>query len=172
MIGDQHIDAACACRGHAGDAGNAVVDGDDQLRRRLKQSRDQGRAQPITVRLPIRHAVADPLRAKQAQAADGHGRAAGAVAIEITDNDDLPVVPDRAGQQLAGLLDATQRRRAGHGCESVFDLGKVDNATRRVDPAQDRMHGLRPVAIDLADRPALDAGRYQGCNPRGRRQKR
>ena len=44
MIGDQHIDAARARRGHAGVAGDAVVDRDDQRRRAFGGDGDDLRA--------------------------------------------------------------------------------------------------------------------------------
>ena len=40
MIGDQHLDAPRACRGHALDAGDTVVDGNDERGLALRRERD------------------------------------------------------------------------------------------------------------------------------------
>ena len=73
MVGDEHGDAEFVGARHALDARDAVVDGDDQVGRRLRGELDDLRRQPVAVLEAVRHEVVD-LRAHRPQAAQRRPR--------------------------------------------------------------------------------------------------
>ena len=113
MIGDDHAHAARARRGDARVAGDAVVDGDEQVGRRggrvIGQRVDQGRRKAIAVAEPVRYAIVDVARAQQAQAAHGDSRA---VAPSASKSPTMPMRRSAAiasVEQRAGAIDAAER---------------------------------------------------------------
>ena len=55
MIGDQHLDTALARGGHAGVAGDAIVDGHDEGRRPRRSERDDLGSEPVSELEAVRH---------------------------------------------------------------------------------------------------------------------
>ena len=62
MIGDQHVDAERARGRDAVDAGDAVVDGDDQRRLRCRRERDDLRRQAVAELEAVGHQEVDVAR--------------------------------------------------------------------------------------------------------------
>ena len=93
VIGDQHLPAMRLCRRDAGVAGDAVVDGDQQVGLQRGEFLDQCRRQAVAVDHAIRHRVRHARRAQHAQPAHADRAGGGAVAIEVADDQDVAIVP-------------------------------------------------------------------------------
>ena len=118
VVGDQHLPAARLRRGDAGVAGDAVVDGDQQVGLQRREFVDQRRRQPVAVHDAVGHRVRDAPRAEHAQAAHADRAGGGAVAIEIADDDDVAVLRDRVGAAAPWPHRARRASRAAADCAS------------------------------------------------------
>ena len=122
VIGDQHVDAERVGRFHAVDAGDAVVDRDQQIRlarRAARGQRDDLGRQAVAVFEAVRHQIVD-LRAEHPQAAHGHGAGGGAVAVVIGDHQHAALALDRVGEQRRGVFAAFEPRRAARAARGRF----------------------------------------------------
>jgi hypothetical protein len=141
VIGDEHATARLLGRTHAGQAGNAAVDGHEQIGRAVGDDvGDQCRRQSVPVHDAIRHAHLDPARTQHAQTAIRHGRTGRTVAIEIADDEHARIARDRLAQQRAGDIEATERLRRLHARQAQVELFARHHAARRVDT---RQHGMQ-----------------------------
>ena len=105
MIGDQHLDTACARRDDTVDARDAVVDGDDHRRLALCGERDDLRREPVAELEAVGHEVIDA-RAHRPQAPHADRARSRAIGIVIRD-DQQPLVPlDRGSKPRRRSVDA------------------------------------------------------------------
>lgn len=151
VVGDQHLPAQRLGRGDTGMAGDAVVDGDQQVRLQYGQFGHQRRRQPVAVHHAVGHRVHHVARAEQAQAAHADRAGGGAIAVEVTDDEDALAAGDRGGKQFHRRRHAAQQFRRMQSRQLRLRLFRRQRATRGVDTAQQRQGLLVPL-------PALDAG--------------
>jgi hypothetical protein len=145
VIGHDHADAARTRGGDAGVTGDAVVDGEDQVRWVVRRQRfDQRGGKPVTFARAMRNAVTDVARAEQAQAAHGDRGAGGAVAVEVADDADAQVRLDRAGQQFAGEIQSAERSRRGEFGQPQAPEVPGHEPARGIYAREQRMHLRRP----------------------------
>ena len=115
VVGDHHREAVRGRMGDAFEAGDAVVDREQHVRRlALEGEVDDRRRQAVAVDAPVGHDVGERRRvgAEQGQAAQGDGAGGGAVAVVVGDDADPAAGADRVGEQLRGRRRAEQARRA------------------------------------------------------------
>ena len=84
----------------------------------------------------VGHGVHHVARAQQAQATHAHRTRGGAIAIEITDDQDALVAGDRRGQQFNRRLHPAQQLRCVQLAQLRLRLLRRTGTTRRVDPLQ------------------------------------
>ncbi len=144
VIGDQRADAERARAGHAFDARDAIVHGDQQIGFSVRGEIDQLGRQAIAELEAVGHEVVD-VRAEEPQRA--HADRAGGRAI---DQEPLTAL-DRIGEQSCGLAHAFQERRRQQPGRAVGELGRRADAPRGVDPGEQRMDaGIdQRAAIDV-----------------------
>ncbi len=137
MVGDEHVDAVRGRHCHAGVAGDTVVDGDDEIRPRLRGDGDDLGTQPVAVLEAVRHQevrAGAAHRAQREQAERGAGRAVGVV---VTDDQDALVARERASETRGGRVQPEQRGRQQLR-QPLLQLARIRHAARGVEPRQQR----------------------------------
>ncbi len=108
MVGDQHLEPRrLGCR-HAINAGDAVVDGQQQVGLTLQRHGDNLRGQAVTVLEAVGHQIIDMRRAEQAQTEHTDCAGGGAVGVEVADDQDALALRQRLDQQLDSRIDALE----------------------------------------------------------------
>ena len=146
MVGDEHLPSARLCRGDAGMARDAVVDGHQQVRLQRGEILDQSRRQSVAVHDAVGHRMRHASCAEHAQSAHADGAGGRAVAIEIADDHDVPVGRDRRGEQCRRGLQPTEGIRRQQLRQLRLRLVDAVCAAHRVDATQQRRHVRGPVA--------------------------
>ncbi len=108
MIGDQHLDARGSRRGHPGNAGDAVVDGDDQVGGAGRGEGDDLGSQAVAVFEAVGNQEIDLAPPAGAQPEQRQRRAGGAIGIEIADHQNPLLRGQRPGEQRHRSVDPTQ----------------------------------------------------------------
>jgi len=111
MVGDQGGDAQFPSPGHAFEAGDAVIHGDDQIRLALGGEVHDGRREAIAQGETVRHQVVHRGAAtggQQAQGADAEGAGGGAVAVVVGHDQHPGVGFQGIGKQDRGFVGAHQ----------------------------------------------------------------
>ena len=117
MIGDEHIDAASLCLGHTIDAGDAVIDRNDDVRRFfLCGERDDFRRQAVTIFEAIGYDVIDNCT-HGAQTADRDRTSGSAITIIVGHDHDFFSCFDRIGKKCRCLLHVQQFRGCDQGIQ-------------------------------------------------------
>ena len=137
MIGDQHVDAPCVGGRDTFDAGDAVIDGDEQLRRTLRGKRHDFCGQSIAELEAIGHDEVDA-RPQRAQAAYGDRAGGGAVRIVVGDDENALLQRDGLGEARGGRFDAAQPREWWQRAQRMVEFGRRANAACRVGAGQHR----------------------------------
>ena len=141
MVGHQHFDAARPCRIDPGHAGDAVVDGDDQVRLARRRQVDDFRRQPVTVFEAVGHDELDH-PAQQTQALDRDRTGGGPVGVVVGHDQHALPPGDGIGQpggHAGGVLQLPERQQPGQG---VVELDGVVDATRRIQARHQRGQAL------------------------------
>ena len=169
MIGDGHFDAALLQQAHLGLAGDAAVDGDQEVGLDLRQALDGRRGDGIALLEAARDEGRD-VRAELAQAARHDGGSGDAVQVEIAEHKDVVAAADGGLQRIGGLGQpgddvgvapvALQRRRE----ETVRGFRGVDAA--RNERGRDEVRHVQ-LALQACDRLGLcrldvESGRHGG----------
>ncbi|MNZ19294.1 hypothetical protein D3C78_363190 [compost metagenome] len=174
VIGHQYFQARSLGGCHAFDAGDAVVDGDQQLRLALQGHLDDLRGQAIAVLEAVGHQVIDMGGTEQTQAeyTDGTGR--GAVSVEVADDEDALAFCQCRHQQVDRRLDALEllvRQQARQafiqlGCR-LHAAGGIQAGQQRWQVAKEWQRGRQRAGIDTHG--AIGASRESGMFDRNGR---
>ena len=104
MIGDQGPDAGGSSGGNTLNAGDTIVDGDNEIGLVLRGQRDNFRRQSVAVLKAVGYQVTDIVCPHGAQRADYQCGAGGPIGIEIANYCDLLLRCQRVGQQFCRRL--------------------------------------------------------------------
>ena len=102
MVGDGHFNAALLEQAHLGLAGDAAVDGDQEIGFDLRQTLDGRRGDGVALLKAARDEGRD-MRAEFAQAARHDGGGGDAVQVEIAEHEDMVAATDGGLQRIGGL---------------------------------------------------------------------
>ena len=139
VVGDEHVDAGGARRGDTLEAGDAVVDREQQVRlRALGEIDDLGR-ESVTELETVRHQETDLGGTERAQTEHGDRGTGGAIGVEVAHHDDASLTRQCVGQQLGGLVDAAERLPRQQRRERVVEIGRLAHRARQVDTLQHRV---------------------------------
>ena len=172
VVGHHHFDAAPVGFGHAVDAGDAVVDGDDDVRFLFPCGQfDDLRRQAVAVFKAIGHDEIDAC-AHGAQAAQRHGAGGGAVAIVVGHNDHALIGGDGVGQEGGGGVDVQQASGRDHGRQLARQITRIGQAACRKQARQYRVDAALSQHFGFAVRAGADgdAGSYQVWSSRAFRE--
>ena len=139
VVGDQRRDAKLVCARHAFDAGDAVVDGHDQVGLHLCREVDEFRRQAVAELEAVRHQVLH-LRAERAQRPDADRAGRGPVAVVVRDDQDPLPAFDRVGQELRGLRRVQQLVGREQPRRIRLELGGRADLARGIDAGEHRVH--------------------------------
>src|SRR4051812_25750714 len=172
VIGDERGDAQLARAGHAFDARDAIVDGDEEIRPALRSELDQLGRKPVAQLEPVGHEVLR-VRAEGTQRPDADGAGGGAVGIVVGNDEEALARLDGVGEQSRRVVNAFQKKRGKQGRDFVSELGARADAPGGVDARKQRMHTSldQGVTIGLGVGSRDDPHAYFS-SARGRRQKR
>ena len=123
MVSDQDRDPGLGGALHPGQAGDAVVHRDDEVRGQGQGRLHHCRAQAIAKGEAAWHQGGDPCRPQGLEATHRQRAAGGPVGVVIPHDQDVPATPDVQRQELRG------RRNALEGREGVH-TGKGQSLTR------------------------------------------
>ena len=169
MVGDSHFDTALLQQAHLGLAGDATVDGDQEVRLDLRQALDGRRSDGVA----LLEAAGDErrdARAELAQAARHDGGGGDAVQVEIAEHEDVVAAADGGLKRIGGLGQpgdgvgvapvAIERRRE----KTVRGFRGVDAA--RDERGRDEVRHVQ-LALQACDRLGLcrldvESGRHGG----------
>ena len=135
--------SAGAC--DAFDAGDAVVDGDDQVGGHRRREIDDFGRQPVAVGEAVGDQVVDGsagVGSHGAQCADADGAGGGTVAVVVGDDQDPGLRLDGVGQQHRGVGGVGELRGRDQRLEFVVELKARLDPTRRVEPREQRVQPL------------------------------
>ena len=140
---------------HAFQAGDAVVDRDEQLRPLRERQVDDGRREAVAMHLAVGHHVAQRVgaRAQQRQAAQRDGAGGGTVAVVVGHDDDALALRDGVGEQPGRVGGAFEFGRGDQLGQRIVELLRRGDAACGVQPREQR------VDAGLFERPG-GAGRY------------
>ena len=138
VIGHQHLHALGVRHVDAGVRGDAVIDGDDQLRAARRRLLHHFGAQAVAVFKAVRHQIVDGCAAHAAQRQHRQRSAGGAVGVEIAHHYDAATVGQRLLQQADGVVDAVQLLPGQHALDAALQLLLTLHAAQGVKPAQQR----------------------------------
>ena len=140
VIGNQHLDAEAVGLGHAIDAGDAVIYGDNHIGGFLARSELHDlRREAVTVLKTIGHQIINRC-IHRAQCTHAHRAGGGAVGIVVGDDQQFFTLGNRIGQQHRHALQIEHRRRRVQALEIGGELLFIDDAARRVNAGTQRMH--------------------------------
>ena len=111
VIGDERGDAELARARHAFDAGDAVVDGDEEIGPALRGELDQLGREPVAELEAVGHEVLR-VRAKGTQRADADRAGGGAVGVVVGDDEEALARLDGVGEEPRRVVNAFQKRWA------------------------------------------------------------
>jgi hypothetical protein len=161
VVGDQRGDAVLLGAGDAFQAGDAVVDGDDQVGRLLGGDIDDFRRQAVAELEAVGEQEID-IGAERFQGAHADGGGGGAVAVVVADDQQLRFGLDGIGQQLGGVGGVGQGGRRNQRLQFVVEFGLVGDAACGVEAGEQRVQALLFELPDDARRAAAgdDAGHW------------
>ena len=170
MIGDEYVDAESRGLFDPFDAGDAVVDRNQEVGFAAGRQPDDFRGESVAVFETVRHQVfdfcAEPLQAQHADRAGG-----GAVRIVVGHDQETSVGGDRIGQQRCHGRAIEQRVERQQSRERRIQLRDFAHAAGRIDSCQDGMHaaGAQRLTRRGGHRALKDAGGIAhdpGCGAR------
>ena len=134
VVGDQHVDAEFGRTRDAIDAGDAVVDRDQQVRLALRGEFDDLRRQPVAVLEAVGHQIIDfglcaPRQHAQSAQTDRGG--SGAIAVIVGDDQQSRIRFERVGEQHRRFRDMRQFGRCDEALQRQLQLGVAGNAAGR-----------------------------------------
>jgi hypothetical protein len=141
MIGHEHVDAAGVGRRDAVDAGDPVVDRDQEIGLAAGGQLDDLGREPVAVFEPIGHEVVD-LRAEHAQPAHGDRAGRGAVAVVIGDDEQALALRDGVCEQVGCFVRALQFDGRHEPRQRGFDLVGHAHAARGVQARENRVQAV------------------------------
>ena len=140
VVGDQHLQAQRARGGHALEAGNAVVHGDQHVGTAVFHPLRDRRGQAVAVHHPVGHDVVHMLSAQQTQAAHAHGAGGGTVTVVVRHDAEFFVRCNGIGQQHGRFRGAPHVGGGNEAGQTVVKLlGALDTA-RGVQLGQQRVN--------------------------------
>ena len=157
VIGDQDVDAEPLRAGDSFDAGDAVVDGDDEPWSLLVRDLHDLRGQPVAVTPAIRHHESHVGGPEQAQAPHRDGASGRAVGIVVADHHDARRGLDRVVEQRGRAVEIDESVRREQAREGVIEIAVAADGARREHPAQDGVVSGEEPRTGLRRRPTLDA---------------
>ena len=132
MVGDHHVDPPGLRGGNALDAGDAVVDGDDQRRLPLRCEGDNFRRQAVTEFEPVRHQEVDHSTHRR-QPSHADRACSCAVRVVVGDDQHSLAANDGIGQACGRAVDALQGSPRRKARKPAIELRGGTNTTRRID---------------------------------------
>ena len=171
VIGDQDVDAEPLRAGNSFDAGDAVVDGDDEPWSLLVRDLHDLRGQPVAVTPAIRHHESHVGGPEQAQAPHRDGASGRAVGIVVPDHHDARRGLDRVVEQRGRAVEIDESVRREQAREGVIEIAVAADGTRREHPAQDRVAAGQKRRPEIRHRTAPNASHAAGAggsHPRGK----
>ena len=167
MVGDQRRDAQFAGAGDALQAGDAVIDGDDQVGRLFGGQFDDFRRQAVAELEAVGNQEID-VGAERLQGAHADCGGGGAVAVVIADDQQAGFGLDGIGQDMGGLVGIGQRGGRQQRLQFVVEFGLVGDAARRIEAGEQRVQALLFELPDGARRAAAgdDVGHWVACSAR------
>ncbi|MNH97115.1 hypothetical protein D3C73_498070 [compost metagenome] len=138
VVGDEHLEPGLFRRCHAFDAGDAVVDGDQQMRLTLKRHRDDFRCQAIAVVESVGHQIVDMCRPQQTQTQGAHGARRRAVGIKVADDQNALTLFERSHQQIHRGIDALELLERNQPRQALVQFRLGQHAPSRVQAGQQR----------------------------------
>ena len=161
VVGDQRRDAVFAGAVDALDAGDAVVDGDDQVGRLLRGDVDDFRRQPVAELEAVGQQEID-VGAEHLQGAHADGGGGGAVAVVVADDQQFGFGLDGVGQHVRGIAGVGQAGGRQQRLQFVIEFGPVGDAARGVEAGEQRVQALLLELPDDARRNVAgdDAGHW------------
>src|SRR5450830_313836 len=149
VIGDYHVDAACGGSGHAINAGDAIVNGHNDVGVLFTDSQlDNLRCQSIPVLEAVGHDVVD-CRTQTAQAAQADCTGGGAIAVIVGDDDHFFAGSNGIGQIDRRGIDVQQAGRRNQRPEFTRQIFQVKQAACRIDTRQYRMDAVVDQSVGV-----------------------
>ncbi|MNS50718.1 hypothetical protein D3C72_833740 [compost metagenome] len=136
VVGDQYFEASLFGSGHAFDAGDAVVDGDQQLRLAGQCDLDDFRGQAVAIFEAVRHQIVDMRRTEQAQTEHADSAGGRPVRVEVADDEDALALLQRRHQQVYRRIDALELLKRDQPRQALVQLRLGLHAPRRVQAGQ------------------------------------
>ncbi len=160
VIGHDHFYAATVRLGDAIDTGNAVINGDDNVRRffTLRQI-DDFRCQTVTVFESVRHNEID-LCTKCAQTAQCDGAGRRAVAIVVGNDNQSLARSNRVGQECGCRINMQQAGRHDQRIQLAGQFAYVGQSARGKQARQHRVDALLAQHFRIAE--GMGAGNDAG----------
>ncbi|MCY1417690.1 hypothetical protein D9M71_332310 [compost metagenome] len=138
VVGDQHLEPGSLGRGHAFDAGDAVVHGHQQVGAAGQGDRDYLRGQAVAVFEAVGDQVIHVGGAEHAQAEHADAAGGGAVGIEVADIEDALALFQGLDQQTHGGIDALEHLVGDQPRQALVQFGGGLHATGGVEAGQQR----------------------------------
>ena len=138
VVGDQHSQTRRLGRRHTLDAGNAVIHGNQQLRRTLKRHRDNFRGQAVAIFEAIGHQVIDVRRTQHAQTEHPNCAGGGTVGIEVAHDQHALALLQPQHQQIDRRLHALELLIRNQPRQAFIQLGSGLHATGGIQTGQQR----------------------------------
>ncbi len=159
VVGDQHAHAGGPGGGHAVDAGDAIIHGDDQVRGQgLPGQLDDRRRQAVAVLEAVGHQVIRAPEAQAGQPAHHQRGGGGAVGVVVAHHADAPVLFAGLLQQVHRGAQAVETVRVRQAAQAQLQLLFPGDAAGGQHPGQQRRHagpvghGVQGTAADLGKR--------------------
>ncbi|MNG93596.1 hypothetical protein D3C79_525670 [compost metagenome] len=147
MIGDQHLHAGRLGGGDTGDTGDAVVHRDEELGAAGHRQLDDLGGEAIAELETVGHQKIDVMTPHGPQGQHAQGRAGGAVAVEVTDDEDALLRRQGIRQQGHRLLHAKQALGRQQLAGAALQQSGVQDSATGEDLAQQRMQGIGQVSV-------------------------
>ena len=141
VVGDQRRDAVFAGAVDALDAGDAVVDSDDEVGRLLRGDVDDLRRQPVAELEAVGQQEID-VGTEHFQGAHADGGGGGAVAVVVADDQQSGFGLDGVGQHVRSIAGVGQAGGRQQRFQFVVEFGPVGDAARCVEAGEQRVHAL------------------------------
>ena len=156
VVGHQHLQAQRLGAGHAVDAGDAVVHGEQHVGTGGFDAVGDRCGQAVAVHHAVGHQIADALKAEQLQAAQRHSAGGGAVAVIVGHHADVQAIPQRVGQQHGGLGRAQQAAGRQQPGQAVIQFIHRVHAPGSIQLRQQRVNACLFELPDAAGRHVAD----------------
>jgi len=141
MIGNKHGNAVFLGAGDAFQTGDAVVDGDDEVRREAGGDIDDLRREAVTQLETVRDEEVDR-RPQTLQRTQADGRGGGAVTVVVADDQQAGFRFDGVGEDLGGIGGVRQAGRWQQGLQFVIEFGLVGDPACSVEAGKQRVQAL------------------------------